>query len=528
MGTNKSPKPPLSSDDKISRQLELMADSLDFKATPQQMAFLKFIVNQTLTGNADHIKGYTVATEVFGRGADFDQSIDPIVSIQASRLRRALDRYYENAGLNDPIRINIPKGTYVPTFQEQRPNASPIAAKKAAPVSVMEKWPTLLIRKLANLTAKPEDDYLAIGLTAELAHALGHYREIRVLEAIYRNKKSPSPEMDSDFIITGSVRRDPENITVRIRLEDAQRGILIWSGKYQGDIEAVKMISFQEDVAREVAVRVAGDNAIITRHLTEIFKSKATPAQTTYKAMLCFWESDTRLNPRSMERAIRALEHAVALEPEHGQIWTMLAAQYADNYGIEIVDLATPLQKAAEFAQKGVSLEPTNRRARMILSYVRLLENRLWEACYEAQAAYDLCPNSLIFLDRIGCLMALAGEWDRGIDWIQRAIKLNPYHRPWVRGVITLNWLRQGNYEKAYGESFYHMMPENFWDPILKASTCGHLGKIDEGQTHIQKLLSLKPDFTKRGRTLMGRYIKFEDIFERIIAGLAAVGLVVK
>ena len=63
-----------------------------------------------------------------------------------------------------------------------------------------------------------------------------------------------------------------------------------------------------------------------------------------------------------MVRAIRALEHVVAHEPDHGQTWSMLPAQYADNYGLEIIDLATPLEKAAEFARRGVRLDPTNRR----------------------------------------------------------------------------------------------------------------------------------------------------------------------
>ena len=78
----------------ISHQLERMLGSPDFRATPQQAAFFKFVVNQTMDGKADQIKGYTVATEVFGRGPEFDQSIDPVVSIQAGRLRRAIERYY--------------------------------------------------------------------------------------------------------------------------------------------------------------------------------------------------------------------------------------------------------------------------------------------------------------------------------------------------------------------------------------------------------------------------------------------------
>jgi adenylate cyclase len=513
------------SHEEISHQLERMLASPDFKATPSQIAFLKFVVNQTLAGNGSQIKGYTVATEVFGRRSDFDQSIDPIVSIQASGLRRALERYYKHAGKNDSIRIDIPMGTYVPTFDEQLPSHQHIDGEQEAAVGVMTSWPTLLVRPLTNLTANPEDDYLSIGLTGELAHALSHYREIRVLEALHRDQKSPPPEMDFDFIIDGNVHRDPEGVRVAIRLCDAKKGIRIWSGKYQGDLEAAKMISFQEDVAAQAALRVAGDNAVITRHLADLFKSKAAVALTAYEAMLLYWESATLLTASSMVRAIRALEHAVAQEPDCGQVWSMLAAQYANNYGLELVDLPTDLEKAAEFAQRGVSLDPTNRRARMILAYVRFMENKLPEARCEAETGYHLCPNSLLVLDAIGWVTALAGEWERGVNWIKKAMQLNPYYRPWIRHALCFNWFRLGNYEKAYQESLHFMMPELFWDPLLKASACGHLGRIEEGQGCVRALLASKPDFAQRGRILIGRYVKFEDIADRIIEGLGKLGM---
>jgi adenylate cyclase len=502
-----------------------MLGSPDLNATPQQSALLKYVVNQTLAGNADRIKGYTVATEVFGRRADFDQSIDPIVSIQASRLRRAMERYYETAGKNDPIRIDIPKGGYVPTFDEQLPGDQPIAAEQAAAVGAMAAWPTVLVRPLANLTANPDDDYLSIGLTAELAHALSHYREIRVLEALHRDQKSISRVTDTDFIIEGSVRRDPAGVKVTISLSDAKKGIQIWSGKYLGDLEAAKMISFQEDVAAEVAVRMAGGNAVIPRHLSGASKNKVVPELTTYEAMLRFWEYDTLRTRQSYVRAIRALEHAVGREPGCGQIWSMLAAQYADNCGLETVDQPTPLKKAVEFAQRGINLEPTSRGARAILAYVRLLENNLQEACREAETAYHLCPNSLIVLDTIGWVMALAGEWERGVNYIKKAIQLNPYYRPWVHHALCFNWFRVGNYEKAYRETLNFMMPECHWDPLLKASACGHLGRIEEGQAFVRALLALKPDFAQRGRILIGRFVKFDDIVDRIAEGLNAVGI---
>jgi len=121
--TLQSHKPSQPEYETVTDQLELMQASPDFKATPQQIAILNYVVNQTLAGNVDRIKGYTVATEVLGRGPDFDQSIDPVVSIQAGRLRRAIERYYLTAGKHDPISIDIPKGTYVPVFRERLPGA---------------------------------------------------------------------------------------------------------------------------------------------------------------------------------------------------------------------------------------------------------------------------------------------------------------------------------------------------------------------------------------------------------------------
>jgi hypothetical protein len=71
-------------------------------------------------------------------------------------------------------------------------------------------------------------------------------------------------------------------------------------------------------------------------------------------------------------------------------------------------------------------------------------------------------------------------------------------------------------------------MPECHWDPLLKASACGHLGKIEEGQACVRALLALKPDFAQHGRILIGRYIKFDDIVDRIIEGLGKLGMNIK
>ena len=100
----------------IRRQLERILSSPEFHATDKMRDFLRFVIEEKLTGRSHRIKGYTVAVEVFGRDEDFDATNDPIVRIQAGRLRRALERYYLVGGVSDPILIDIPKGGYVPRF----------------------------------------------------------------------------------------------------------------------------------------------------------------------------------------------------------------------------------------------------------------------------------------------------------------------------------------------------------------------------------------------------------------------------
>lgn len=96
--------------------LDAIVASPAFEASERNKRFLRFVVTEALAGRADHIKAYTIATVVFGRDASFDPQADPIIRIEASRLRRALEHYYLTAGRDAAIRIEIPKGSYVPAI----------------------------------------------------------------------------------------------------------------------------------------------------------------------------------------------------------------------------------------------------------------------------------------------------------------------------------------------------------------------------------------------------------------------------
>lgn len=109
----------------VDEALERVLASRGFRGAARKQRFLRFIVQQTQAGHADRIKAYTIAMDVFDRDASFDPLLDPVVRIQAGRIRRCLEQYYLTEGAEDTLRISIPKGSYVPRFTRHRPATVP-------------------------------------------------------------------------------------------------------------------------------------------------------------------------------------------------------------------------------------------------------------------------------------------------------------------------------------------------------------------------------------------------------------------
>ncbi len=103
----------------VEAQLQQIIDSRHFRNSALLQNFLRFVVSRTLGGTPGEISEHSIATEVFGRRADFDSAVDTVVRSQAYRLRAKLQEYYTNEGVEDVIVIDIPKGRYVPSFKRR-------------------------------------------------------------------------------------------------------------------------------------------------------------------------------------------------------------------------------------------------------------------------------------------------------------------------------------------------------------------------------------------------------------------------
>ncbi|WP_321473539.1 tetratricopeptide repeat protein [uncultured Paludibaculum sp.] len=107
--------------DSVESALSKIDRSKPFRQSERMRRFLRFVVERALDGDAEALKEYTVGMEVFDRPADFDPRIDSIVRVEARRLRRKLNEYYEREGQDDFVRITLQEGSYAPTIVSGQP-----------------------------------------------------------------------------------------------------------------------------------------------------------------------------------------------------------------------------------------------------------------------------------------------------------------------------------------------------------------------------------------------------------------------
>jgi len=103
--------------DAVRRALDAILSSEAFARSERLRSFVAYVVENELSGKAATLKGYSIGIDVFARPPGFDAGNDPLVRVQAGKLRKLLDHYYETEGAGDAMRIRIPLGSYVPEYE---------------------------------------------------------------------------------------------------------------------------------------------------------------------------------------------------------------------------------------------------------------------------------------------------------------------------------------------------------------------------------------------------------------------------
>jgi adenylate cyclase len=506
----------------VREHLEHLLRSPKFDASTRSREFLSFVVEEALAGRGARLNQGAIAVTVFGRGADFDAVLDPIVRVQAGRLRRSLERYYLLSGRGDRLRIELPKGGYAPVFVPSPRDAN---AEPAIEHSVLEQvipWPTVIVRRF-DVDA---DDCVdaAARLDEELTREMCRYGDVRVVRQRDLGTSQPSTSSLSRFELMGRLRRDADGHLVGARLVDRTSGEQLWSDEFHTQPRTGLWSCSLDDIGRVIAARVGAEQGVIVRTLASQHIAHAAPGGAfgtllrVHRLLLC----------RKIDEAIptiEAVQRLTAREPEVALGWMYLSRLYVANHCFELSTLSTPLEKAIDAAYQGLLLEPASTRARCVLAAALFQKGELRAARDELEQALALNGDSLVNRELIGWLLALAGDWDRGVAVMRDAMSRNPYCLPHVNHGLWAHHLRRGEYAEAHLRALEYRDSAFFWRDLMITCSLGLLGRIDEARVSATQLLLAKPGFHERGRTLIGYFIKDRALSERIEIGLSKAGL---
>jgi adenylate cyclase len=285
------------------------------------------------------------------------------------------------------------------------------------------------------------------------------------------------------------------------------------------------LIAVQEEIANRVIGAIADQYGLIKRRLSRESRKKAPADLKAYDAILRFYHYETKLTPQAFEKALAALEQAIEIDPEYGLAWAMLGHLHADNHALGFCEIEAPLEKALTFARKGVALAPDNQFAQDALTLVYFHRGDKELFLQHVEETIALNPNSPYIVGVAGWHMVHYGEWDRGLALLKKGMQLNPYHPSWFHLAPFMDYYRRGEYESAFAEALKFNFPELFWDPVMRAATLVQLGRQNQAKAAVSQLLKLEPDFATRGRSLISRYVKVDDLVDTIIEGLRKAGL---
>ena len=307
----------------MREQLSRILHSGLFAQSRRRQRFLEYIVNEALAGRGERLKGYNVGIEVFDRPESFDPAVDPIVRIEAARVREKLREYYGTEGLNDAVRIDLPKGTYTPHIEfrqatatdappaaaseERTPNARSLVAVVSGmtlllagfsawswlrPFAPFPEKASIAVLPFENIGNEAQWSRFADGLTEDIVTDLSHSKDLFAVALnsteVYKGKpsdvRSIGRELGVRYVLEGSIQPSGEQIRVTTQLIDARTGGHVWSNRYIRP--ASDLFAVQSDVTGKIAATLTGYEGAVAEAERSLIRRKPPKDLTAYEFYL--------------------------------------------------------------------------------------------------------------------------------------------------------------------------------------------------------------------------------------------------
>ncbi len=482
-------------------QLERILASATFRPVDRLKRFLKFVVQETIAGRGDQLKEYVIGVHVFDKEQSFDPRADPIVRVQARRLRARVVRYYREEAHPDELVIDLPKGRYSPAF---KPAAAPSTPKRSITAALLNQN-TVAVLPFADHSPAGDLGYFCSAIRQEVIHALAAIQTLRVLAwdpaepGVAADPRQAVQTARAAMVITGSVRRSGDKLRVTTHLVDGASGSYAWSETL--DSTATDFAA-QEAVAHAVVKKLQPDGsagAFRGRRLAENLAARNLCLQGRY-----------HLNQRteeSLRKAVDFFERAIVEDSQYALAHSGLADGHGllAHYGVS--GPAEVWTKAASSAATAVMLDPGSAEAHTSLAHVKSTQDWDWQgADREFQLAISLNPAyaTAHHWYAMSCLVPL-GRLDEALDEMLKAQSLDPVSSIVARDIALVHLFRH-DFEAALEQSDHTIELNPHFSPAYWV-----LGVIqeqrkdfDEAAAAFQRAIHLSPQ-TPRMQAALGR-----------------------
>jgi adenylate cyclase len=402
--------------------------------------------------------------------------------------------------------------------------AAPEALEAAIPTS---KKPSIAVLPLVNMSGDPEQEFFADGLSEDIITELSRFHDLLVISRnsafVYKGKavkvQEVAKEFAVDYVLEGSVRKAGDRIRVTVQLIDAETDRHIWAERYDRDLEDI--FAIQDEMTRAIVATLPG-RVEAARH--DRAKRKPTDNMAAYECVLAAKVLHHRSTREDNAQAQRLLDRALALDPNyaHAHAWKacVLGQTWVYNW---CADRDAAFEQVAAELEVTLALDDNDSDVHRILAALNLNRDDHEKAAYHQERALALNPNYDLVVVQQGELLTWLGRPEEGIDWIKKAMRLNPYHPERFWSHLGRACYCAEKYADA-AEAFSRITRPDHTHHAFLAATFAQMGNAVAAAAHAAEVLKREPKFSV-GAHLATQHYKREADRMRHEAGLLKAGL---
>ncbi len=407
-----------------------------------------------------------------------------------------IDLGFEDMGEQAVKNISKPVRTYRVRFDA--PAAAPRKAAAAATGERSDK-PSIAVLPFNNMSGDPEQEFFADGMTEDIITELSRFRELFVISrnSSFKYKGKPvevrkfAQELGVQYVVEGSVRKAGNRVRITVQLIDAETDRHVWAERY--DRELADIFAIQDEVTTAIVAVLPGRVEAAAR---ERVARKPTDNMVAYECVLAGKLLHHRSNRDDNLKAQRLLDRAIQLDASfaHAHAWKACVLGQSWVHGW-CGDREATFARVVEELQTALALDDNDSDVHRILAAVKLAQGDHDNAVYHQQRALSLNPNDDLIVVQQGELLSWLGQADEGVEWIRKAMRLNPYHPERFWNHLGRAHFIARQYQEALA-AFKRITEPDFTHHAFLAACHAYLGNETAAQTHAREVKAREPGFS--------------------------------